>query len=186
MLSLSSSASQKRVFFSFDDWLNFSVFLGHGQNYNLPHGFFWLWTLNSRQLNHGLELTPDGKTLFVSSVASVFAYPYNAADGTVGTKATVITGMSISGSYHLTRTLRIPSTNPGLLLVQVGSNGNIDSPTTAASSGRSQVRVFNIASILATPTAYTGGAVLAYGLRNSVGWGVNPKTGGVVSNFLCI
>ncbi|KAF4619014.1 hypothetical protein G7Y89_g14831 [Cudoniella acicularis] len=138
--------------------------------------------INDRTLNHGLELTPDGKTLFVSSIASVFAYPYDAAAGTVGAKTAVITGMTISGPYHLTRTLRIAPTNPELLIVQRGSNGNIDSATTGVDAGRSQVRVFNIASILATPVDYSkGGEVLGWGLRNSVGWGQHPITGGIWS-----
>jgi hypothetical protein len=72
------------------------------------------------QLNHGLEITPDGKTIFVSSIASVFAYDYDAAAGTVWTKKAVITDMSIPGPYHLTRTLRIPKSDPNILIVQRG------------------------------------------------------------------
>jgi glucose/arabinose dehydrogenase len=135
------------------------------------------------QLNHGLELTPDGKYIFASSIASVFAWPYDAAAGTVGTKLTVITGMKIPGPYHLTRTLRIAKVSaPGQLLVQRGSDGNIDTAATATSSGKSQVRIFNISSILTTPVDYSaGGEVLGWGLRNSVGWGEDPTTGGIVT-----
>ncbi len=134
------------------------------------------------QLNHGLEITPDGKWIFASSVGVVNAYPYDPATGTVGAKKTVITGMSISGGYHLTRTLRIAKTNPDLLIVQRGSDGNIDAATVDTSSGRSQVRVFNISSILATPVDYSkNGDVLGFGLRNSVGWGQHPITGAIVS-----
>ena len=133
-------------------------------------------------MNHGLEITPDGKTIFVSSVASVFAYSYDAAAGTVGTKKAVITGMNIPGPYHLTRTLRIPKANPDLLMVQRGSDGNIDSGAIDATTGKSQVRVFNITSILATPVVYTAaGDVLGLGLRNSVGWGQHPVTHEIVS-----
>jgi glucose/arabinose dehydrogenase len=133
------------------------------------------------QLNHGLEITQDGKTIFVSSIASVFAYDYDAAAGTVGAKKAVITGMTIPGPYHLTRTLRIPKSHPDILLVQRGSDGNIDSSTTSASSGKSQVRIFNISSILATPVAYaSSGEVLGMGLRNSVGWAQHPITHHIV------
>lgn len=138
------------------------------------------------QLNHGLEITQDGKTIFVSSIASVFAYSYDAAAGTVGAKKAVITGMSIPGPYHLTRTLRIPKSHPDILLVQRGSDGNIDSSTVQASSGKSQVRIFNISSILATPVAYaSSGEVLGMGLRNSVGWAQHPITNHIVSISSC-
>ena len=50
-----------------------------------------LVSLNS--LNHGIALTPDGKTLYASSMTQAFAWPYDAAAGTVGTRSTVITGM---------------------------------------------------------------------------------------------
>ncbi|KAL2069968.1 hypothetical protein VTL71DRAFT_14648 [Oculimacula yallundae] len=133
-------------------------------------------------LNHGLELTADGKTLFVSSQASVFAFSYDAVAGTVGAKKAVITNMGISFAYHTTRTLRIPKSKPDVLLVQRGSSGNIDSPTTGIDSGRSQTRIFNIASILTTPVDYSkSGDVLGWGLRNSVGLGEDPSTGGIWS-----
>ncbi|KUJ15013.1 soluble quino protein glucose dehydrogenase [Mollisia scopiformis] len=134
-------------------------------------------------LNHGMELTADGKTLFTSSIASVFAYDYNAATGAATNKRAVITGMTINGPYHLTRTLFIPKQNPDLLLVQRGSNGNIDSATVDATSGRSQVRIFKIADLLAGKAVdySTNGDVLGFGLRNSVGWGQHPTTGDIWS-----
>ncbi|KAG4414324.1 hypothetical protein IFR04_012531 [Cadophora malorum] len=138
--------------------------------------------INDATLNHGIELTADGKTLFVSSAGSVFAYPYDAAAGTVGTRKAVITNMGISFAYHTTRTLRIAKSKPDVLLVARGSSGNIDSPTTGQDSGRSQTRMFNIASILATPVDYSkAGDVLGWGLRNSVGLGEDPSTGGIWS-----
>ncbi|KAE9372455.1 soluble quino protein glucose dehydrogenase [Stipitochalara longipes BDJ] len=133
--------------------------------------------INDATLNHGLEITPDGKTIFVSSIASVFAYDYDPATGKVGTKKAVITGMSIPGPYHLTRTLRIPKSHPDILFVQRGSDGNIDTTAVQANSGKSQLRIFNISSILATPVAYaSSGTLLGMGLRNSVGWAQHPIT----------
>jgi len=138
----------------------------------------------------------------------VFAYPYDAAAGTVGTRKAVITNMGISFAYHTTRTLvsrlhlvsdsspivlhsrtlilisskRIAKSKPDVVLVARGSSGNIDSPTTGQDSGRSQTRMFNIASILATPVDYSkAGDVLGWGLRNSVGLGEDPSTGGIWS-----
>lgn len=39
-------------------------------------------------LNHGIQLTGDGKTLFVSSETIVYSYTYDATAGTVGAKRT--------------------------------------------------------------------------------------------------
>jgi glucose/arabinose dehydrogenase len=69
------------------------------------------------------------------------------------------------------------------MLVQAGSNANTDSATTEASSGRSQARIFSV-NALGTSTysvAYTTGQLVAYGLRNSIGLGEEPLTGGIVT-----
>ncbi|KAI1469032.1 soluble quino protein glucose dehydrogenase [Daldinia caldariorum] len=133
-------------------------------------------------LNHGLAISQDGKTIFVSNMASVSAYPYDAEAGTVGAKKTVIEGMRSGG--HVTRTLFIPSSAPDILLVSRGSDGNIDNSTTNVASGKSMIKAFKISELLAseTTTDYaTGGEVLGWGLRNSVGVGEDPSTGGIWS-----
>lgn len=91
------------------------------------------------------------------------------------------TGLSPSG--HATRTLLISKINPDMLLVQVGSNANIDSATAQASSGRSQTRIFSINALStgSASVAYTTGQLFAMGLRNSIGWAEEPTTGGIVS-----
>jgi glucose/arabinose dehydrogenase len=118
----------------------------------------------------------------------VFAYPYDAAAGTVGTRKTLITGMSNGG--HSTRTVWASKKVPDALIVAVGSNANIDSATSQQSSGRSQLRIFSIAKISQASVAYTTGEILGWGLRNSVGFSENPVTGGVVraplSNADCL
>ena len=111
---------------------------------------------------------------------NVYAYPYDAAAGTVGTRTTVINGMN-NGGLHLTRTLLIPKAAPNLLLVQRGSDGNIDATTTQQSSGRSQTRIFDLTTIGSGGVAYTSGQVLGWGLRNSVGLGEDISTGGIWS-----
>ncbi|KAF2640048.1 soluble quino protein glucose dehydrogenase [Massarina eburnea CBS 473.64] len=123
--------------------------------------------ISERGLNHGIDLSADGKTLFVSSMSTVWSYPYDAAAGTVGTRKTLITGMSNSG--HSTRTILTSKKNPDQLVVSVGSNANIDSATSQQSSGRSQLRTFSISKISQASVAYTTGEVLGWGLRNSVG-----------------
>ncbi|KAF2681598.1 soluble quino protein glucose dehydrogenase [Lentithecium fluviatile CBS 122367] len=135
--------------------------------------------INERGLNHGIDLSADGKTLFVSSMTTVWSYPYDAEAGTVGTRKTLITGMSNSG--HSTRTVLTSKMNPDLLVVSVGSNANIDSATSQQSSGRSQLRTFSIAKVSQASVAYTAGEVLGWGLRNSVGVTENPVSGGIWS-----
>ncbi|RYP03100.1 hypothetical protein DL764_005383 [Monosporascus ibericus] len=133
-------------------------------------------------LNHGIALTPDGSTLFVSKLSSVDAYPYDASAGTVGEKKTVISGMENGG--HPTRTLTIPVTAPDVLLVSRGSDGNIDNATIETSTARSIIKSFNVTELLAAtgPVDYaTGGEILGWGLRNSVGVAEDPSTGGIWS-----
>lgn len=117
--------------------------------------------------------------MFVSSLSTVFAYPYNACDGTVGEGKKVVIGMDQGG--HSTRTLLVPRHNPDMLLVSRGSDGNIDEPTQNITSARSQLRSFNIASLLASsdPVQYSSGEVIGWGLRNSVGVADDPCTGNI-------
>lgn len=84
---------------------------------------------------------------------------------------------------HVTRTLLIPKHNPDLLLVSRGSNDNVDEGTADIESGRSQLRIFKIADLMAETEAvdYTAGEVLGWGLRNSVGVAEDPSNGHIVS-----
>jgi hypothetical protein len=60
-----------------------------------------LVALNS--LNHGLAMSVDVKTLYASSVTTVYAWPYTASSSpSVGTRTTVISGMH-NGGAHTTR-----------------------------------------------------------------------------------
>lgn len=128
-------------------------------------------------LNHGIEISSDGKTIFASSSTDVFSYSYDAEKGTVGNKKNIITGMDQGG--HSSRTLLIPKQNSNLLLVSRGSDGNIDIDTTKIESARSQIRIFKIDQLLRGNSAvrYSNGEVLGWGLRNSVGVAEDPTTG---------
>ena len=130
------------------------------------------------QLNHGIALSPDGKTLFASSLTNVYSWPYDAVAGTVGTKKTLIQNMKNGG--HSTRTLWVARSNPDMLLVSRGSDGNIDASTAQITSGRSQIRAFSIAALSTSPVDYTAGEVIGWGLRNSVGMSEDVSTGGFV------
>ncbi|KAJ8082675.1 hypothetical protein PM082_008531 [Marasmius tenuissimus] len=130
-------------------------------------------------LNHGIDISHDGTILYVSSKTDVYAYPYDAAEGTVGTPKRLIT--IPDQADHVTRTLRLSRKIPELLLVSVGSNANIDPGTMDIASGRSQIRIFNLTTIGDEPVNYTSGEVLGWGLRNSVGVDEDPVTGDIWS-----
>ncbi|EHA52621.1 hypothetical protein MGG_04936 [Pyricularia oryzae 70-15] len=131
--------------------------------------------------NHGIDLSADGKTLYTSSLASVTAFPYDAAAGTVGAGKAIITGMSIQGT-HPTRAILVSKMNPDVLLVARGSQANVDTQTTSQTAGRSMIKTFSLKQITAAPVQYTaGGEVLGWGLRNVVGMAEDPVSGNVFS-----
>ena len=135
------------------------------------------------QLNHGLALSTDGKTLYASSVSSVFSWSYNATSPSAGsTNKTIITGME--NGDHITRTLLMSQKQPGILVVSRGSNDNIDEGAGLLSSGRAQIKAFNVSNLTDTSPSYdysTSGRLLGWGLRNSVGIAEEPQTGGIFS-----
>ncbi|KAF2013129.1 iron reductase domain protein [Aaosphaeria arxii CBS 175.79] len=126
-----------------------------------------LVSLNS--LNHGIALSVDGKTLYASSMTQVYSWPYDAAAGSVGTRATIITGM-VNGGSHLTRTLAIAPHKPNLLVVSHGSNANIDQASSSPKTGRAIIKVFDLAAAPSGGYNYvSGGWNAGYGQRNDVG-----------------
>ncbi|KAI1451440.1 hypothetical protein F4805DRAFT_463789 [Annulohypoxylon moriforme] len=115
-------------------------------------------------------------------MAEVQAYSYDAEAGTVGAKKIVVQGMGSGG--HTTRTLLAPVNAPDVLIVSRGSNGNIDNATTDTAAGRSMIKIFDIPQLLGTGSATdyaSGGEILGWGLRNSVGLGEDPSTGDIWS-----
>lgn len=137
--------------------------------------------ISDSTINHGIALSPDGKKLYVSSQIYVWSWDYDGTTGTVSNKKTLVQGMK-QGGYHLTRTLLIPKQRPDLLLVQRGSQDNIDTAAGQLETARSQIRVFKIADIEKATVEYSTGEVLAWGVRNAVGVGEDPK-GGIVSTY---
>lgn len=94
------------------------------------------------------------------------------------TNTTLVSGMNTQD--HTTRTLLIPQKASNMLVVSRGSTSNIDLEAEQLSSGHSQVRAFNLTSITLKPHNYdTDGVRLGWGLRNSVGVGEHPLTGGI-------
>lgn len=78
------------------------------------------------QLNHGLALSPDGKTVYVSAAPTAWSYSYDAKTMTATNQQVVVRGMNPGG--HNSRTLAVPPNNPNLLIVSLGSADNIDDP----------------------------------------------------------
>lgn len=126
-----------------------------------------LVALNS--LNHGITFSADGKTLYASSMTTVYSWPYTASSQTVGTRSTVITGM-FNGGAHTTRTLLIGAHAPNLLVVSHGSSENLDAPCINPATGRAIIKVFDLSKLPSSGYNYvSGGYVMGYGLRNDVG-----------------
>ncbi|KAF2869417.1 hypothetical protein BDV95DRAFT_99165 [Massariosphaeria phaeospora] len=148
-----------------------------------------LVTLNS--LNHGIAMSPDGKTLYASSMTQAFSWPYDAAAGTVGTRTTIITGM-FNGGSHLTRTLAVAPNLPNLLVVSHGSNANIDTASADKKTARAIIKVFDLSKLPSGGYNYvSGGWNAGYGQRNDVGitfdnnnmlWGVENSADDIKRN----
>lgn len=133
------------------------------------------------QLNHGIALSQDGKTLYASSPEAAFSWTYDPTTSTASkTNMTLITGMNTDD--HTTRTLLMSQKVNGTLLVSRGSTSNIDPEAEMLSSGHSQIKAFNLNNITADGYDYdSDGLRLGWGLRNSVGVSEHPTTGGIYS-----
>ncbi|KAL1845363.1 hypothetical protein VTK73DRAFT_624 [Phialemonium thermophilum] len=136
--------------------------------------------VNDSSLNHGIELSKDGKTLYASSDDKVFSWAYDSAAVSVSGKRTLIQNMT--NSDHVSRTLLLSRKAPDLLLVSRGSSENVDAGAAVLANGRSVIRAFNISNVTDTPYDFPSqGKLLGWGLRNSVGVAEEPQTGGIFS-----
>jgi glucose/arabinose dehydrogenase len=138
-------------------------------------------------LNHGVAVSPDGRYLYASSMTTAWRWDYNSNAGTATNSIVVI--KNISTASHSTRTLVIPKNRGNLLVVSVGSDGNLDIASQHMGTQRAVVKVFDMNN---TPsgghTFLTGGWQAGYGLRNEVGlvfdndnnlWGVENSADNV-------
>jgi glucose/arabinose dehydrogenase len=124
--------------------------------------------IRNSSLNHGIEFSADGITLFASSSNTAWAWDYNVDEASLSNPRIVVTNMS--GTTHSTRTLHISPLYPNLLVISRGSDGNIDPSAASISSGHSQVKVFDLNHVPTGGYEYTTtGGVLAFGVRNEVG-----------------
>ncbi|PVH93956.1 Auxilliary activities family 12 protein [Periconia macrospinosa] len=140
--------------------------------------------IDDPSLNHGLELSEDGRTLYASSEESVFAWQYDPTTGrnTSGPR-TLINRMT--GDNHVSRTLLLSKRTPGQLLVSRGSQSNLDVAALDITSGISTIKSYNLTNTTdsnASPYNHAqDGVLLGWGLRNSVGLAEHPVTGGIYS-----
>ncbi|KAI5467649.1 soluble quino protein glucose/sorbosone dehydrogenase [Mariannaea sp. PMI_226] len=144
--------------------------------------------IKNKDLNHGIALSDDGRTLYASTTNEVYSWSYNAADVSVSTSSrqTLVTNMTNEG--HTTRTILLSQKHPDYLVVSRGSNSNSDEEAADRASGHSQLRAFNITALQTTnqnedkakkPYEFLDGKLLGWGLRNSVGVAEHPSTGGI-------
>ena len=127
-------------------------------------------------MNHGIFL--DGNTLYASSSDTAWSWTYDPSRKSVSaTNKTIVTGMNTDD--HTTRTLLVVN---GTLIVTRGSTSNVDLATEMVSSGRSQIKSFDLGRV--TEEGYdfdTEGVLVGWGLRNDVGIAAHPATGGLYS-----
>lgn len=150
----------------------------------LVPGCIWprlLCYLPGLQLNHGLALSGDGKTLYASSSDAAYSWTYDPGNASIGSsRITLVTGMD--NDDHTTRTLLLSQKSSGLLVVSRGSTSNIDAKASVLATGHSQIKAFNVSNITDGPYDFSSdGLRLGWGLRNSVGLAEHPDTGGIYS-----
>jgi len=136
--------------------------------------------IDEKTLNHGIALSKDGKTLYASSASAVYAWDYDSKAGTVSGKREIVTNMS--NNDLVTRTLLLSQKEDGYLLVSRGSADGNEAQAEVLNNGLSQIRAFDISNVTSSTKPYNyneDGIVLGWGLRNSVGVGEHPITGGI-------
>lgn len=136
--------------------------------------------LNNTLLNHGLELSEDGKTLYASSSEAAYSWDYD-GDKQKNTSEPRTLVDNMYGSDHTTRTLLLSKKVPGMMVITRGSLDNIDPTAEVKSSGISQVKAFNLDKLDSGKTYDfdKDGMLLGWGLRNEVGVAEEPNKGGI-------
>jgi glucose/arabinose dehydrogenase len=130
--------------------------------------------ISNAQLNHGLALTPDGTKLYASSERTAWVWDYDPATMKVSNQKTAIGGMD--SGIHSTRNLLVVASQPNMVLLQVGSNANLDMAAAQKATGRAIIKVFDMSKAPAAGYDYKrDGEVFGYGLRNEIGFVADPN-----------
>lgn len=134
--------------------------------------------INDTTLNHGIEISNDGTTLYASSPEAVYSWDYSPmSQKNTSAPRTIVQNMTTSD--HTTRTLLLSQHAPGLLVVTRGSTSNLDPEAEDIDTGHSQVKAFNITNATGPYDFDTDGLLLGWGLRNDVGVDEDPISGGI-------
>jgi len=135
------------------------------------------------QLNHGLALSASGDTIYASTPDSVLSWPYDAHRGRVTGRSRIIIA-NMSNSDLVTRTLLMSRSRPNILIVSRGGPEDNIALAEKVENGFNQIKAFDLDELKDRGTDATydfvkDGTVLGWGLRNSVGVGEHPLTGGI-------
>jgi glucose/arabinose dehydrogenase len=136
--------------------------------------------ISDASLNHGIELSPDGNTLYASSSDELYSWNYSPQERRVTSNATILV-KNMEGTDHTSRTLLLSQAVPGMIVVNRGSFENFDLEAKDIESGHGQVKAFNISDIFSPLDFNKDGVLLGWGLRNDVGIAEEPNTGGIWS-----
>ena len=131
-------------------------------------------------LNHGIELSEDGNTLYASSSNELYSWSYSSNERRVTSNATTLVE-NMEGTDHTSRTLLLTKSAPGMIVINRGSFENIDVEARDIESGHGQVKAFNISDVNSTLDFLQNGTLMGWGLRNDVGIAEEPITGGIWS-----
>lgn len=115
--------------------------------------------------------------LYASNTNETYGWQYNSSAISVSNQQTLVSNMS--GTDHSTRTLLLPQSAPGMMVISFGSLSNLDLSATNVDSGTASVKAFNLTNRTTTYTYQTDGLLLGWGLRNEVGLAEHPNTGGI-------
>ena len=114
-------------------------------------------------LGHGIEMSPDGDTLYASSTDKVFSWAYSSGMQETTSDSTTLVNNMVN-SDHSTRTLLLSRQVPGLMVVSRGSASNTDPQSKNINSGHAQVKAFNLRNMTNSPYNFDEDGLL-------LGWG---------------
>jgi glucose/arabinose dehydrogenase len=129
-------------------------------------------------LNHGIEISEDGNTLYASNSDKLYSWDYSSDERRVTSNATTLVE-NMEGTDHTSRTLLLTKSASGMIVINRGSFENIDVEARDIGSGHSQVKAFNISNVSSPLDFLDDGVLLGWGLRNDVGIAEEPTTGGI-------
>ncbi|GAO50618.1 hypothetical protein G7K_4742-t1 [Saitoella complicata NRRL Y-17804] len=133
----------------------------------------WVFNLlNDTTLNHGIAVSMSGDgtggKVYASSSNTTWAWDLDGGNLTLTNRTVVVSNMA--NADHDTRTLLLSSVFPDLLVINRGSNSNLDEGAAVEDNQRAMVKVFNLTNLPDDGYDFTNDGIIAgWGLRNDVG-----------------